>query len=289
MFKTISQIVALSTSMMLMGCALPPARTRTPDPAEPLKDARMAPLLGSWKLIRMAPDGHAPANPGQERTLVFANGVAYADLWEHQLTYDYKLVDDTHLEMTWTASTNTNDKVGAVINYSFAIAGDELTLNRDVYQRVVKAVPTSAPITTTATSTAMVSTDAYHDPSATLEPNMTEIGLNQPFTLSVNESARIQGTTLSIKFLSVPNDSRCPRQVNCVWTGAADVEVEVTNATDTSQIITFDTNPAPTLKKMKIVVGDCEIELVQLTPYPENPEPPIQQNEYRAELVVRAK
>ena len=286
---------------LLIGCtaqALSTRPTRAPDPAEMLKDGRMALLLGSWKLIHIAPDGHAPANPGEDRTLLFANGVVYADLWEHRLTYDYRFVDDTHLQLTWTASTNSNDKVGAVITYPFVITGTELTLGSDVYQHVVKPIvkaatpkikPTRSIISPTATLTEMMGTESYHNPNATREPGVITATLGQSFTLGVGQSAQLDEMPVRIKFLSVPEDSRCPTRVSCVWTGAASVEVRVTFATDLAETVMFDTNPAPQSNKMRIETGGLEIELVVLNPYPIYPTPAIEPSAYRAVFVVRAK
>lgn len=285
----LSVAVFAACASMLMSCAvrpIPPGPSPAPNAAEILKDGRMANLLGQWKLIRIAPDGHAPANPGEDRTILFANGVAYTDLWEHRLTYDYRFLDDTHLQLTWTASTNSNDKVGAVLTYPFVITGTELTLGGDVYEFVNKRA-TSTPVAPTATPiTGTIGTQSYHNPDATLEPGVITTTLGQSFTLGVGQSVQFNDMPLRVKFLRVPGDSRCPSKVNCAWTGAADVEVKLTFATDLGQIVTFDTNPAPTLTKMRIDTGGVRIELLVLNPYPEYPEPAIEQRAYRATFVV---
>jgi len=277
---------------LLMGCAvrpIPPGPSENPNAGEILKDGRMAKLLGQWKLIRIAPDGHAPANPGEERTILFANGIAYTDLWEHRLTYDYRFLDDMHLQLTGTASTNSNDQVGAVLTYPFVITGTELTLGSDVYA-FVNTRATRTPVAPTATPiTGTIGTESYHNPDATLEPGVITATLGQSFTLGIGQSVQFTDMPLRVKFLSVPEDSRCPSRVNCVWMGAADVEVRLTFATDLSQNVMFDTNPAPTLNKMRVDAGGVEIELLLLSPYPVYPEPAIEPSAYRATLVVRAK
>ena len=51
--------------------------------------------------------------------------------------------------------------------------------------------------------------------------------LDQPLTLHVGETAALAGTTLSLTFERVPEDSRCPINVNCVWAGNAVVRLAV--------------------------------------------------------------
>lgn len=54
------------------------------------------------------------------------------------------------------------------------------------------------------------------DPSA-------QAALDEPFALRVGRSAGISGTPLSVRFDQVAEDSRCPSDVACVWSGNARV------------------------------------------------------------------
>jgi hypothetical protein len=45
--------------------------------------------------------------------------------------------------------------------------------------------------------------------------------LGQEFTLPVGETASIEGESLTIKFIEVISDSRCPEGVECIWEGEA--------------------------------------------------------------------
>ncbi|WP_019634187.1 hypothetical protein [Actinomadura atramentaria] len=43
------------------------------------------------------------------------------------------------------------------------------------------------------------------------------------FTLAPGESVRVRGAPLTLTFVRVAGDSRCPREVQCVWQGDATV------------------------------------------------------------------
>ena len=52
-----------------------------------------------------------------------------------------------------------------------------------------------------------------------------EAQLDQPFTLFVRERAQLGN--LQIRFIGVPEDSRCPLDVECVWAGNAKIVLGV--------------------------------------------------------------
>ena len=43
-----------------------------------------------------------------------------------------------------------------------------------------------------------------------------KVPANQPFELHVGETRAVEGAQLSVKFVGVENDSRCPTGVSCV-------------------------------------------------------------------------
>jgi hypothetical protein len=55
-----------------------------------------------------------------------------------------------------------------------------------------------------------------------------EVALGQEFQLSPGGEAAITGESLSIKFIKVTEDSRCPIGATCVWEGRAVCLVEIT-------------------------------------------------------------
>lgn len=51
----------------------------------------------------------------------------------------------------------------------------------------------------------------------------------EPITLKIGETAEIE-TSLSINFVDVVEDSRCPKGAECFWEGQARVELQVNNS-----------------------------------------------------------
>ena len=59
----------------------------------------------------------------------------------------------------------------------------------------------------------------------------------QEFTLPVGETAVIKGEDLSLKFIEVTGDSRCPTGVVCVWAGEATCRLRVTYQGNQSELV----------------------------------------------------
>lgn len=123
-------------------------------------------------------------------------------------------------------------------------------------------------------------------PTSTTEPG-TELtlNLNEPFALPAGETVGVADTGLYLTFTNVVEDSRCPTDVECFWTGRAVVEMEVQAKDDTPQTITFDTNPAPSELRDTIAVAGYAIHLQSLDPYPKTPDP-ISFADYVATVIV---
>ena len=51
--------------------------------------------------------------------------------------------------------------------------------------------------------------------------------LGEPFTLKVGETATLDDRDVSVTFVGVPRDSRCPRDVHCIVAGEAIVHIDV--------------------------------------------------------------
>jgi hypothetical protein len=114
-----------------------------------------------------------------------------------------------------------------------------------------------------------------------------EFHLNQAFALAGGQDAVIVGEKLRIRFDEVLEDSRCPAQVECVWTGQARIAVVVQAAGGTPKTVAFNTNPAPGQNVQTAQVSDYVIKLLSLEPYPQTPEDAIPLEQYRATLEVR--
>ena len=75
--------------------------------------------------------------------------------------------------------------------------------------------------------------------------DVPEFGLNEAFTLGGGQDALIPGENLRLRFTDVLEDSRCPTQVECFWTGQARITIAVQPEGDGSTTVEFNTNPAP--------------------------------------------
>lgn len=82
--------------------------------------------------------------------------------------------------------------------------------------------------------------------------------------LGVSETINLD--TVSISFLEVITDSRCPRNVECMWAGEAKVKVRVAtnDGKSTEEIITFK-NGVSALTDL----FDTQLQFLKLTPYPD--------------------
>ncbi len=65
------------------------------------------------------------------------------------------------------------------------------------------------------------------------KPTVNEVSLDQEFTLSIGQSVAVAGENISIKFVEVISDSRCPQGATCIWAGEASCLIEVTNPEST--------------------------------------------------------
>jgi hypothetical protein len=116
--------------------------------------------------------------------------------------------------------------------------------------------------------------------------DVPEFSLNEAFTLSGGQDGLIPSERLRIRFADVMEDSRCPTQVECFWTGQARIAVSVQPDGSGSTTVEFNTNPAPGQTVKEATAGQYSIELQSLDPYPQTPDP-ISFEDYRATLVVR--
>jgi hypothetical protein len=117
--------------------------------------------------------------------------------------------------------------------------------------------------------------------------DVPEFNLNEAFTLAGGQDGLIPGEKLRLRFAEVLEDSRCPTQVECFWTGQARIAISVRPDGSGPTTVEFNTNPAPGQTVKVAQVGQYSIDLQSLDPYPQTPEDPIAFEDYRAALVVR--
>lgn len=134
------------------------------------------------------------------------------------------------------------------------------------------AASTTAPATTAATTprpatnTPIPNTNIPFTgtPKATTKP-AGKPALGTPFELKINQSALIESENIEVKFLKVLEDSRCPTNVNCAWSGQLIAEVAVSR--NGKPVGTFNLNNIEAIRnKDKKVFEDYALTLVKVEP-----------------------
>lgn len=113
-----------------------------------------------------------------------------------------------------------------------------------------------------------------------------QISLGDVFTLQQGQEAVIVDEGLHVRFDSVLEDSRCPTQVECFWTGQARIAVEAWQNGGTPVTLEFNTNPAPGQNEQTQTFSSYTIRLESLYPYPQTSEESIEKDDYRANLQI---
>lgn len=90
------------------------------------------------------------------------------------------------------------------------------------------------------------------------------VAIGQDFDLAPGQTAVVDGGALSVTFVKVAQDSRCPTGVQCVWAGDGAVSLTASTPSAGKDTVTLHTTLTPRAKK----VGPYEIGLVGLKPYP---------------------
>ena len=106
--------------------------------------------------------------------------------------------------------------------------------------------------------------------------------LGQEFSLSVGQTALIAGENLKIRFEEVAGDSRCPRNVTCVWEGKVDCTVVITENALSHQISLVQ--PGLTDQYSIATYQDYQLTF-RVEPYPEEGKQ-IPANDYRLLLTI---
>ncbi len=81
--------------------------------------------------------------------------------------------------------------------------------------------------------------------------------------VQVNHEKRFASSRLSVKFVELIEDSRCPVDTNCIWAGNAKIKLRVSK-NGRSHDLTLDTNGP----NQSVTAEGYSIKLVGLTPAP---------------------
>ena len=112
---------------------------------------------------------------------------------------------------------------------------------------------------------------------------ISEHNLEEEFVLSIHESAAVVGEALRMKFVDVSEDSRCPKDVTCIWEGRVTAVVEV--STDGSSERLAFSQPGLTDVPASETYGGYKFAY-RVEPYPEKAGVQIASDEYRLVLTI---
>jgi hypothetical protein len=109
-----------------------------------------------------------------------------------------------------------------------------------------------------------------------------EVRLNEEFSLAIGQQAHITGENLEVGFKEVIEDSRCPKDVTCFWTGRVSCVIELVHTGSSYRMVL--TEPGLTEEYTKERYEGYEI-CFHMTPYPEAGKK-IAKDAYRLHLII---
>jgi hypothetical protein len=86
---------------------------------------------------------------------------------------------------------------------------------------------------------------------------------SETMRVQINKEKRFAKSKVSIRFVELIEDSRCPTDTNCIWAGNAKIKIRVSRG-GRSQELTLDTNGP----NQAATAEGYSIKLIGLTPEP---------------------
>ena len=126
-------------------------------------------------------------------------------------------------------------------------------------------------------------------------PAIQEVSMGEPFLLPYGATATADGGSLWITFERIVEDSRCPADVMCAWSGRAVVALQVTAGGEVQTVklggFTDDKGilrpQQPELDTtVTVAVAGYTVELLAVTPYPAKAGQPAAAEAYQVQLHV---
>ena len=109
--------------------------------------------------------------------------------------------------------------------------------------------------------------------------------VGREFKIRVGRTVTFKGESLRLRFVRVPEDSRCPTNVDCIWAGNAEVLIEASaGGARGKRVLALNTN-ASQGRAGEVEYRRYTVKLVGLSPYPQSTRK-IRPGEYIATLLV---
>lgn len=96
------------------------------------------------------------------------------------------------------------------------------------------------------------------------------------FELTLGDTVIVGVDKIPVEFIDVLEDSRCPSNVTCIWSGNGKVEIRFAQ-----ENIRLNTH----LEPREVMLIDVKIQLLSLDPYPEHPFQ-IEKDDYKIRLLI---
>lgn len=93
---------------------------------------------------------------------------------------------------------------------------------------------------------------------------IAEAQTDRQMKLRVNELKAVPGSKISIKFISVLEDSRCPEDANCIWAGNAKLKIKLRKNKGVWKSFELNTNQS----EKTISFEGFDISIADLDPKP---------------------
>ncbi len=106
--------------------------------------------------------------------------------------------------------------------------------------------------------------------------------LGQPFQLRGGQAVALVDENLTVRFAAVLEDSRCPRNVTCVWSGRARLQVVLQKGQEAESILEVNSLPG----QVPVQFQSYQITLAALDPYPEEAGRTYKLSDYLMTIVV---
>lgn len=98
------------------------------------------------------------------------------------------------------------------------------------------------------------------------KPGFSTFKLDLPFELKFNGSAMLDGDGFKLTFDAVPEDSRCPKDVDCIQAGQARITL-LANLDESNSDVEY-VWPASQIGNVARTVGPFKVHLLDVSPYP---------------------
>lgn len=113
------------------------------------------------------------------------------------------------------------------------------------------------------------------------------VPLGEPFALKIGQAITVQDSGVRLEVRGIPEDSRCPQDVTCVWSGRVVVALAVTPPGQAAGSVTVATC-CPAAESSRARWGGHEVQLLRVLPYPLRHDVAIRPEEYTIELRLTA-